>query len=870
MAKIIGEAGIRLRADSRGLASEMRAILTKAAKEATAGLRLELGKTVEDDANRTASRVKSIFADVGRHTRSIVQGFNQATGAAMKLALQGAAIGVALAAASSATTGIIGLAGALAQAAGAAGLIPAALLAIKSITATLQIGFQGVGDSLSSLMSGDMQKFAESVKGLSPEAQKVVGQLGKFHGAIEALKASVQDNIFRGLQAPVNQLVTQNLPKLRSLFDGIAVSANGAFKETLAFLNSGQAQASITTLFGNLRQTATQLAPALRPAVSAFLDLSTVGSSFLPQLSAGLTSVATRFGNFIAQSAQSGALANFFQKALDTIEQLFGVLGNLGSIIGSVFRAADAAGGGFLNTLLQVTDQLATFLKSASGQSALTSFFSSMREIIGALLPVLLSVVQVVANNLVPIFSMLARTLLPVINVVVQQFGAALTAAMPGITALVQGLATLLEVFGPTITFAVQLAGILGGVLGKVLQTLAPVLARVANALLNGLIKIMPQLEPVIIAVADAVVQLIDAAIPLIPIFLQLITALLPILPPLIQLVAAILPPLIGLVQALVPVIQAFAQILIALIPPITAVVTTILNILIPPIQLIATIVAQVALIVADVFTALSGTITTILTTLGTIISGIWGTIVNIFTGAVQLVGSIVRGAFEGIRSFIATVLSGIGSAVRSGLDTVVGFFRDLPGKVLSFLGNLASDAVEAGANIIRGIIRGLGNLAGAIVDKIKQVVSNAWDAVLDFFGIGSPSKLAEETFTWVGKGAIKGLEGISSSVQDAAAQMARDAMAAMAAPLGAGASIGAVTGSAALTGGTAGGLGGGVLLQQTNIMQPGADVLQFAAEVSRRGAQQLASGSSVLPVSVGSVQAGMASPDSMFGVGGL
>lgn len=869
IAKIIGTAGIRLSADSKGLAVEMRAVLERSLREATAGLKLDLSNPVEEDAKRTSTRVKGLFSDLFGHTRNLVSGFNEATAAGTRLVLQGAKIGVAMAAVSSAVTGIVGLAGALGQAAGAAGLIPAALLTIKAITTTIKIGFQGVGDSISALASGDMAAFAESLKALSPEAQKTIGSLGQFNKQIQAIKTSTQDNIFKGLAGPLDALASRSLPKVKDLFNGIATSINGAAKETLFFLSSAQEQAKIGSLFANIKSSAAGIAPALKPAISAFLDISNVGSSFLPQIATGLAGIAQRFGAFIGQAAASGQLQAFFQNALDVVEKLFGVISNIGQILGSVFRAADQAGGGFLNTLLSITDQVATFLKSAQGQTALTSFFSSMREIIAAVLPVIFSIVSVVANNLVPIFTQLAKIILPVINSVVQQFGAALTAAQPGIIGLAQGIASLLEVFGPTITFAVQLAGILGGVLGKVLQTLAPVLARVANAILNGLMAVMPKLEPVILLIADAAVQLIDAIIPLIPLFFQVLAAVLPLLPPFIQLIAAILPPLIGLVQALVPIIQAFAQILLALIPPITSVVTTILNILIPPIRLIATVVAAMAQIVADVFTALSGTITTILNLLGSIISGIWGAIFNTITSVVQAIGNFVRGGFEAIRSTIANALSGIASVVSSGLNNVIGFFRELPGKVLGFLGNIASDAFEAGKNIIKGIINGLGNLAGAIIEKIKSVVSGAWHAVLDFFGIGSPSKLAEETFRWVGKGAIKGLEGISGQVQQAASDLATSAMGALAGPLGAGVGLGPLTGGAAGLGGAAGGLGG-VVLNQTNIMQPGTDAAQFAAEVSRRGAQRLSAGSAALPVSVGSVQNGIAAPGTLTGVGGI
>jgi hypothetical protein len=59
-------------------------------------------------------------------------------------------------------------------------------------------------------------------------------------------------------------------------------------------------------------------------------------------------------------------------------------------------------------------------------------------------------------------------------------------------------------------------------------------------------------------------------------------------------------------------------------------------------------------------------------------------------------------------------------------------------------------------------------------------------------------------------------------------------------------------------------------VLYQNNIMQPGADVQQFAASVYRNGLYDLTAAGSLAAVSLGNVQSGMASPDQLFGVRGV
>lgn len=868
--RIIGEAGIRLRSDSTALAADFRRAIVTALREASADLPSVnvLGGT-EKDANRASSRIKSIFSGLLSSAQSAGRGLATAILSGTKLVLIGTAAAAALAGVTSLATGIIGLGVAAAQASGVIGFLPAILASVKALTATVKIGVENMGAAFSAMAEGDAAAFAEALKKLAPSARAFVLEVQKIKPAFDAIKLATQQKMFAGLSSVIQPLAKTYLPITARLFGDIATEVNAAAKSAAAFALQGDTAQRVTGTVGSITAAFHNLVPAITPVISALLDITRVGATFLPGFSAGLASTAQGIAENIRQAADSGALAAFFQRAIDTVRTLGQILVQFGSGLGAIFRAAEAAGGGFLNNLLEIGKAFNQFVSSAQGQQALIGFFTAMRAVLAAVMPVIQAVATVIGTTLAPILGQVATTIGPALVPVVQAIGAGFQAAQPGIIAFAQGLAEFLRAAAPLITIVGQLAGILGGALGQILRALAPVATKLADAISKGLGTIMPQLEPIISSLATALAGLIESLLPLVPVFLELLAAVLPILPPLVNLISTILPPLISLVQALMPIITALAAILTALLPPVAAVARVILDILIPPIKLIAAIVAQVAGVVADVFRAMSSTVTTILSVLGSLISAIWGSIFAIFTGAVNAIGSFVRGAFEAIRSTIANILGGVANTVRTGLDTVVSFFRELPGKIGQFFATIASDAFEAGKNIIQGIIRGLGNLAGAIVDKIKSIVSNAWGAVLDFFGIGSPSKLAEDTFVWVGKGAIRGLEKIAPSLVDAAGAMAADAMGALTSGLSGGVGIGDLGGS--VSGGGTGGPGAGtVVLHQVNVMQQGTDVSQFAAEVATRGAQRLTAGQATIPVSVGSVQSGMAPPGSLFGVSGV
>ena len=79
-----------------------------------------------------------------------------------------------------------------------------------------------------------------------------------------------------------------------------------------------------------------------------------------------------------------------------------------------------------------------------------------------------------------------------------------------------------------------------------------------------------------------------------------------------------------------------------------------------------------------------------------------------------------------------------------------------------------AVDFMAAGGDMIGGIVEGIKDGAFKVWDAIKEVCANALDAVKDFFGIASPSKVMREMFGYVGEGMALGLSDSESTVNAA------------------------------------------------------------------------------------------------------
>lgn len=99
-------------------------------------------------------------------------------------------------------------------------------------------------------------------------------------------------------------------------------------------------------------------------------------------------------------------------------------------------------------------------------------------------------------------------------------------------------------------------------------------------------------------------------------------------------------------------------------------------------------------------------------------------------------------------------LLVGLGDAIIAAAEKVWTFFRELPGKIIGAIGDTGKMLFDVGKNIIQGMINGIGDMAGKVADKAKDVVGGGIKAAKGLLGIGSPSKV----FMEIGKNTMQGM----------------------------------------------------------------------------------------------------------------
>ncbi|MGS2640260.1 phage tail protein [Streptosporangium sp. G12] len=135
------------------------------------------------------------------------------------------------------------------------------------------------------------------------------------------------------------------------------------------------------------------------------------------------------------------------------------------------------------------------------------------------------------------------------------------------------------------------------------------------------------------------------------------------------------------------------------------------------------------------------------------IVEGAGRAIQGILNKAGELFKSAMTAAWEGLKTLATNAWNKLTTIISEGVTKAVTFMKELPGKIKAGLGNLGELLVQAGRDLIAGLVNGIKNMAGAAIDAAKSVVKNATDAVTGFLDSHSPSKLYEG----IGENTIQG-----------------------------------------------------------------------------------------------------------------
>lgn len=469
-----------------------------------------------------------------------------------------------------------------------------------------------------------VDKFAEALAKLSPNAQDFVLKMQALGPAWTQLRLAVQDNLFAGLGDSVTQFAQQNLPGLQAGLSQIATYMNSTFKETLSGLSAMFQQLSADGTMQAFVQSIGSMMSGVAPLITG--------------LSQGIIQMTTIAGP---------ALGGFFQALGGLFAQIGPALGQLGAFLaGALTQLAPALG----------------------------DFIVALANGLGPVLPVIATLLTSLGNALTP--------LIPPLSQVLQVIGTALAQAIDG---LAPAIGPLGNAFAALVSALAPILPLLGQVIGQLVAALAPALTQVFTAFAPFILQLTQQLSPIIPQIvqvisqmaqilADYLVSAVQSLMPLIlpfvQAFLDLMIAISPLLPQLMQLAVDLLPFLLIGVRQMLPPLTMFMNLLAQL-------ANTFLPMAMGPLKLLTLGIGAIG----DILLWLQGKWNEIWQAIGDFIPGIISGITSKWDGMVGW----IKGLPQRIKEATTGMWDGIKDAFKAAINWIIGKWNDLEIKMGGF-----------------------------------------------------------------------------------------------------------------------------------------------------------------------------------------
>ncbi|OBG76253.1 MULTISPECIES: hypothetical protein [unclassified Mycobacterium] len=493
---------------------------------------LELAAKGFDGISRSASAGSQHVRNFIRDIAGFEAAFAKIGGMTLALPSLGGLAGLAGAAG---VQGIIEVADAVRQLSGGLGLLPSVIAGVGFSMGTLKLAFHGVSDALKDMMSDDPKKFLQDIAEMGPAAAHTMLQIANFRDMFKLAGGAVQDSFFTKVMNDVAPLIQTWLPALTAAMSRVA----GIFGEAADILAKGfmtpQAMADFQMFVDNISKGLQAMMPAMQPLLDIFTTLTVVGSGFFQEIGQDITRILGFFDQVVQGAAQSGALQQWIQTAINAFDHLVNIAYSFGASFNSIMSIADKfGGGGLLGFLDKITAQLNGWTQSEQGQKALADFFSTLRTATDAFTPML----KPLLDGLVALSSAF-------VNLGV--------ATAPGWQTVFNTFASTMQALGPSIVgMAPAINSFLTGMstaFAQLMATIGPQLPQIFQDLANAFVALLPQLQPLVQAFLD----LVEHVGPQLPKFFGAITSL-------IQATQPYWPIIIGFVRDFVSILTWFTS----------------------------------------------------------------------------------------------------------------------------------------------------------------------------------------------------------------------------------------------------------------------------------------------------------------------
>ena len=370
--------------------------------------------------------------------------------------------------------------------------------------AALTVGLQGMGDALGALTEGysaaadASQPFSTAtaeiqaaLASLSPAARDFALAFADLLPTFRYIRVAVQEELFAGLDEELTNLAKTALPAIGRALGQTAADLNDFFSDLAGIAG----RTDFAALFDDLRPVITDILDAFRALARSVEPFFKAAAPAARLLADSFRQTAESLGDMIAAGAKSGGLRAFLIEGVNSLKVWWDLTRNVGDALATLFDAGTEGGDSMVRSLSEIVARFDAWMESASGQSALTEFFETTRQLMSDLTPILTGLVglfdEMVTPGAVDRFGQLTSAighLLPFIGQLFELIGRT------------QILTTALDLFGsiadalqPAMPALQNLADVIGESLGNAVETIAPALP----GLVDSIVALAEAFEPV-------------------------------------------------------------------------------------------------------------------------------------------------------------------------------------------------------------------------------------------------------------------------------------------------------------------------------------------------------------------------------------
>lgn len=196
--------------------------------------------------------------------------------------------------------------------------LPGLLLGAAAAVGVAALAFKDFGEAL----SGDQ----DALKRLAPSAREVVEVLRGFAPELRRIQQIVQENVFSGLAAPIQNLGNNILPLLGSALDKISQSINSGVVGSLQVLNSEVGKSRLKDIFESTSNAVSTLSEALPSLTDAFSAVAAAGARIAEQIAPDIRDAIQEISDKVAEFADSGGMEEAFDQAKQSAEALLSIV----------------------------------------------------------------------------------------------------------------------------------------------------------------------------------------------------------------------------------------------------------------------------------------------------------------------------------------------------------------------------------------------------------------------------------------------------------------------------------------------------------------------------------------------------------------